>query len=119
MPLAEYNNMVKVFPPDRTDQPFSICVLPWRARRRRSITNAHGSNSSNKDFKPAVIVSVQKQPASDTVALTRKIETTLQDLQRTMMPAGITVTNVQFRQASSSRPRSTMSSESWSRPGSS
>src|SRR6476469_5361454 len=50
MPLAEYNNMVKAFPPDRTDQPFSICVLPWRARRRRSITNAHGSNSSNKDF---------------------------------------------------------------------
>src|SRR4051794_30936847 len=50
MPLAEYNNMVKALPPDRTDQPFSICVLPWRARRRRSITNAHGSNSSNKDF---------------------------------------------------------------------
>jgi hypothetical protein len=50
MPLAEYNNMVKAFPPDRTDQPFSIYVLPWRARRRRSITNAHGSNSSNKDF---------------------------------------------------------------------
>ena len=24
MPLAEYNNMVKAFPPDRTDQPFSI-----------------------------------------------------------------------------------------------
>jgi hypothetical protein len=22
MPLAEYNNMVKAFPPDRTDQPF-------------------------------------------------------------------------------------------------
>ena len=48
--------------------------------------------------KPAVIVSVQKQPAANTVALTRKIEVTLQDLQRTM-PAGITVTNVQFRQA--------------------
>jgi hypothetical protein len=38
MPLAEYNNMVKAFPPDRTDQSFSTCVLPWRARRRRSIT---------------------------------------------------------------------------------
>lgn len=48
--------------------------------------------------KPAVIVSVQKQPSADTVALTHKIEATLQDLQRTM-PAGITVTNVQFRQA--------------------
>ncbi len=48
--------------------------------------------------KPAVIVSLQKQPAADTVALTHKIETALQELQRTM-PAGITVTNVQFRQA--------------------
>ena len=50
MPLAEDNNMVKAFPPDRTDQPFSICVLPWGARRRRSIANPHGSNSSNNDF---------------------------------------------------------------------
>ncbi len=48
--------------------------------------------------KPAVIVSVQKQPAADTVALTRKIEAALQDLQRTMSE-GITVTNIQFRQA--------------------
>lgn len=48
--------------------------------------------------KPAVIVSVQKQPASDTVVLTREIEATLRDLQLTM-PAGISVTNVQFRQA--------------------
>ncbi|MGB3487089.1 MAG: efflux RND transporter permease subunit [Xanthobacteraceae bacterium] len=48
--------------------------------------------------KPAVIVSIQKQPAADTVALTRKIEATLKDLQRTL-PAGITATNVQFRQA--------------------
>src|SRR6185312_5304328 len=47
--------------------------------------------------KPAVIVSVQKQPASDTVVLTREIEATLRELQRTM-PAGISATNVQFRQ---------------------
>ena len=37
-------------PAKSTDQPFSTCVLPRRARRRRSITNAHGSNASNKDF---------------------------------------------------------------------
>jgi heavy-metal exporter, HME family len=48
--------------------------------------------------KPAVIVSVMKQPAADTVALTRNIETTLADLQRTMR-SGISVTNIQFRQA--------------------
>jgi HME family heavy-metal exporter len=48
--------------------------------------------------RPAVIVSVQKQPAADTVALTRKIEATLQDMQRAL-PAGVSATNVQFRQA--------------------
>ena len=48
--LAEYNNVVKAFPSDRTDQPFSISVLAWRARRRRSITNAHGSKSSDEDL---------------------------------------------------------------------
>jgi HME family heavy-metal exporter len=47
---------------------------------------------------PAVIISIQKQPAADTVALTRTIEQSLADLQRTM-PAGLKVTNVQFRQA--------------------
>jgi hypothetical protein len=26
--LAEYNDVVKAFPSDRTDQPFGICVLP-------------------------------------------------------------------------------------------
>src|SRR6266436_4623859 len=40
MPLAEHDNVVKAFPSDRTDQPFSISVLPWGARRRRSIANA-------------------------------------------------------------------------------
>ena len=48
--------------------------------------------------KPAVIISIQKQPAADTVTLTRKIEAALQDIQRTL-PAGVTATNVQFRQA--------------------
>jgi heavy-metal exporter, HME family len=47
---------------------------------------------------PAVIVSVQKQPGADTVKLTKAIETTLADLQKTM-PAGVTVNNIQFRQA--------------------
>ena len=39
--LAAYNNVVKAFPADRTDQPFSISILPEGARRRRSIANAH------------------------------------------------------------------------------
>lgn len=45
-----------------------------------------------------MIVSVQKQPAADTVTLTRKIEASLQDIQRAL-PAGVSATNVQFRQA--------------------
>src|SRR6478735_2212138 len=48
--LAEYNDVVKAFPADRTDQPFSICVLPRGARRRRPIADAYRSESANKDL---------------------------------------------------------------------
>ncbi len=48
--------------------------------------------------KPAVIVSVQKQPNADTVALTMRIEAVLTTLQATL-PAGVSANNVQFRQA--------------------
>ena len=67
-----------------------VALVEFGARVKRGDAGYNG--------KPAVIVSVQKQPAADTVTLTRKIEAALQDLQRTM-PAGLTVTNVQFRQA--------------------
>jgi hypothetical protein len=50
MPLVENDNVIKAFPPDRTDHAFSICVLPRGARRRRSIANAHRSNSSYKNI---------------------------------------------------------------------
>src|ERR1700723_3064082 len=39
--LTEHNNVVKAFPADRADQPFSISILPGGARRRRSIANDH------------------------------------------------------------------------------
>ena len=48
--FAEYNDVVKAFPADRTDQPFSICVLPRGARRRRPIADAYRSESANKDL---------------------------------------------------------------------
>ena len=41
MPLAEHDNVVKTFPPDRTDRPFTISVLPRRSRRGWPIPNAH------------------------------------------------------------------------------
>ncbi|KFI06784.1 efflux RND transporter permease subunit [Massilia sp. BSC265] len=48
--------------------------------------------------KPAVIVSVQKQPAGDTVRLTRDIEGALAELKQGL-PAGISQPVVLFRQA--------------------
>src|SRR4028118_243884 len=48
--------------------------------------------------KPAVIVSIQKQPGADTVDLTGKIEAALAEIQKTL-PQGISATNLQFRQA--------------------
>lgn len=48
--------------------------------------------------KPAVIVSVQKQPAADTVRLTGQIEQALQELQAGM-PKGLSAPKVLFRQA--------------------
>ncbi|WP_440109686.1 efflux RND transporter permease subunit [Acidovorax sp. BL-A-41-H1] len=47
---------------------------------------------------PAVIVSVQKQPAADTVKLTRAIEAALGELQQGL-PAGLAAPKVLFRQA--------------------
>ncbi|MFY3386093.1 efflux RND transporter permease subunit [Paracidovorax sp. MALMAid1276] len=47
---------------------------------------------------PAVIVSVQKQPAADTVQITRAIEAALADL-RQGLPAGLAAPTVLFRQA--------------------
>jgi HME family heavy-metal exporter len=48
--------------------------------------------------KPAVIVSVEKQPSVDTISLTREIETALAELTRTL-PKGIKANQILFRQA--------------------
>ncbi len=48
--------------------------------------------------KPAVILSVQKQPAADTVKLTRDIEAALADLGRSL-PAGLSPPQIIFKQA--------------------
>src|SRR3984893_379815 len=49
MPLAEHNNGAKTFPPDRTDRPFTIPVLPRRSRRGRPIPNAHRPKAADED----------------------------------------------------------------------
>jgi len=67
-----------------------VAAVDFAARLKRGEAGFNG--------KPAVILAVQKQPGADTVRITREIEVVLPDLQR-VMPQGITVTDVQFRQA--------------------
>ena len=47
---------------------------------------------------PAVIVSIQKQPGADTIAVTRAVEQALAELEATL-PDGMSASNVQFRQS--------------------
>jgi len=47
---------------------------------------------------PAVVLSIQKQPATNTLELTRRIDATLEEIQATL-PAGITINRGVFRQA--------------------
>jgi HME family heavy-metal exporter len=49
--------------------------------------------------KPAVILSVQKQPGADSIALTRQVETAVADLAKSL-PAGIEAPRFLFKQAS-------------------
>src|SRR3979409_1493633 len=49
MPLAEHDNVVKTFPPDRTDRPFTISVLPRRWRGGWPIPNAHRPKAADED----------------------------------------------------------------------
>lgn len=67
-----------------------VADVSFGARPKRGEASQNGN--------PAVIVSVQKQPGVDTIALTRLVERELGLLQAAM-PAGVTVDKVQFRQA--------------------
>jgi hypothetical protein len=49
MSFAEYNDMVKTIPPDRTDEPLRISVLPWRTWRNRPIPYAHCAKPPDDD----------------------------------------------------------------------
>jgi len=67
-----------------------VASVDYAPRFKRGDAGANG--------KPAVILSIQKQPGVDTVALTRTVETALHDLGRTL-PNGIKADTVLFRQA--------------------
>ena len=77
----------------RSGQPIllgQVAALNYAAKFKRGDAGANG--------KPAVILSVQKQPGADTVALTRQVEDALRELGRTL-PPGVKADTVLFRQA--------------------
>jgi hypothetical protein len=49
-PLAEDDDMIKTFPPDRANQPFSMSILPWRLWRGWPVTNAHRAKPQGEKF---------------------------------------------------------------------
>ncbi len=67
-----------------------VATVGFAPRFKRGDAGANG--------KPAVILSIQKQPGADTVKLSRTIETALGNLGRTL-PEGIKADTVLFRQA--------------------
>lgn len=67
-----------------------VATVEFAARLKRGDASFMG--------KPAVILSVQKQPGADTVKLTREIETALAELNKNM-PAGIAAKDILFKQA--------------------
>ncbi|MFN7973026.1 MAG: efflux RND transporter permease subunit [Acidobacteriota bacterium] len=66
----------------------------------RVVVGPQGKRGDGSAFgKPAVIVSIQKQPGADTVALTREIDRALAELGPSL-PRGVTLNANMFRQAS-------------------
>src|SRR4030081_3727783 len=49
MHLAQNNDVVHTFTPDRSDQPFGKAILPRRGWRGRSVPDAHGAQSACDD----------------------------------------------------------------------
>src|SRR5882672_2974399 len=49
MCLAQDNDVVDTFTPDRSDQPFDKAILPGRGRCNRLVPDAHGTQSTCDD----------------------------------------------------------------------
>lgn len=65
-----------------------------RVQIGQALKRGEGSHKGS----PAVIIGIQKQPGANTLELTRQLDTTLDDIQRTL-PAGMTIDKHVFRQA--------------------
>jgi HME family heavy-metal exporter len=88
--LEDLANTVVVY---RNNQPVllkQVAAVEFAARVKRGDAGYQGE--------PAVIIGIQKQPSADTVSLTRRIEAALAEIQKTL-PPGVSATNIQFRQA--------------------
>ncbi len=88
--IEDLRNLVVAYRDETVISLSQVATVDFAARTKRGDAGFKG--------KPAVILGVQKQPGADTVQITREIEALLPDLQR-VMPDGVTVTDVQFRQA--------------------
>ncbi|MDX2308400.1 MAG: efflux RND transporter permease subunit [Hyphomicrobium sp.] len=88
--LDDLKNLVVAYRNGQVISLAQVATVDFAARTKRGEAGING--------KPAVILAVQKQPAADTVAITHRIEEMLPELQR-VMPAGVRVTDIQFRQA--------------------
>jgi CzcA family heavy metal efflux pump len=90
----------------RTEADFASTVLAMRGTTpvllgqvaRIAAAGRIKRGDASVDAKPAVILSVQKQPGADTVALTEQIDKALGELQRSM-PPGVVINPRLFRQA--------------------
>jgi HME family heavy-metal exporter len=88
--LEDLQNLVVTYRDGQVVSLSQVADVDFAPRTKRGEAGYNG--------KPAVILAVQKQPDADTAAITRNIEDMLPDLQR-VMPKGVRVTDVQFRQA--------------------
>jgi CzcA family heavy metal efflux pump len=89
--IEDLRNLVVAFREGQVVSLGQVARVDFGARTKRGDAGFNG--------KPAVILAVQKQPKADTVRITNEIEAMLPELQR-VMPEGIRVTDIQFRQAS-------------------
>ncbi|WP_334146081.1 efflux RND transporter permease subunit [Hyphomicrobium sp.] len=88
--IEDLRNLVVAYRSGQVVTLSQVADVDFAARTKRGDAGLNG--------RPAVILAVQKQPGADTVTITREIERMLPELQR-VMPEGVKVTDVQFRQA--------------------
>ncbi|MGQ0456277.1 MAG: efflux RND transporter permease subunit [Hyphomicrobium sp.] len=88
--IEDLDNLVVAYRDGQSISLSQVADVSYAARTKRG--------EAGFNAKPAVILAVQKQPNADTVAITKHIERMLPELQR-VMPDGVRVTDIQFRQA--------------------